>query len=202
MAPEPPRWQVVADALRCAGLVIVLLARRELHIDRRGAGVTVAVPDGRRFVVFRDTSRGNGDLDDTVTLAVWFHLRAMPPGSRLRRFLFERESILNTLLYAGFEGYRRKLWMVDPETCDYAGLYGWQGRAAAERYAAYITAVLRPLSVPGSVGFEIVDRPLPAYLAAREFSGPSALSRSSPAPDHGSDGADERGPRGEGRRPA
>jgi hypothetical protein len=102
-----------------------------------------------------------------VTLAVWFRLRAVPPGAWFRRWLFERESILNTLLYAGVEGYRVKLWMVDPRSSDYAGLYQWAGAASAARYARYITSVLRPLSVPGSVGFQVVpDVSLAAYLAS------------------------------------
>jgi len=92
-----------------------------------------------------------------VTLAVRFHLRGVPSGSRLRRFLFERESILNTVLFAGFSGYLVKLWMVDPESADYAGLYLWSGTDSADRYARYITAALRPLSIAGSVGYEIID---------------------------------------------
>jgi hypothetical protein len=75
----------------------------------------------------------------------------------VRRYLFERESILNTLLFAGFPGYRVKLWMVDPDTADYAGLYLWEGRDRAQRYATYITAVLGPLSVRGSVGCALLD---------------------------------------------
>ena len=107
----------------------------------------------------------SGEVRGTVTLAVWFHLRFVPAGGRIRRFVFERESILNTLLYAGFDGYRVKLWMVDPVTSDYAGLYAWQGVDETERYAAYITTVLRPLSTPGSVGYEILSQELDRYLA-------------------------------------
>ena len=41
-------------------------------------------------------------------------------------------------------GYRIKLWMVDPASSDYAGLYEWSDPGQAETYARYITAVLVP----------------------------------------------------------
>ena len=147
---------VARQMLRCAGAVVRLVATGRLHLDPASRGRRMRLPDGRRFVVFRDSSRDRTADAPPVTLAVWFHLRGMPAGGRLRRYVFERESILNTVLYAGFDGYERKLWMVDPATSDYAGLYRWAGEDAARRYARYITAVLRPLSVPGSVGFTIV----------------------------------------------
>jgi hypothetical protein len=142
---------------RCATRTVALLARRRLHIDRSSPGATVALADGRAFTVFRDTSCDVDWAEDEVRLLVWFHLRGTSPSSRCRAWTFERESILNTLLYAGFAGYRRKLWMVDRSSGDYAGLYAWCGRSAAETYARYITAVLRPLSVAGSVGSTFLD---------------------------------------------
>ncbi len=160
---------VLVPALRCATRVVALLARRSLHLTRRHVGAAAYLPDGRKYLVFRETSCGTGDLDDTVTLAVWFHLRGVPAGARIRRFLFERESILNTILYAGFEGYRVKLWMVDPVSSDYAGLYAWHGADAARRYARYITSVLRPLSVRGSVGYEMLaSTPLDRFLESTD----------------------------------
>jgi hypothetical protein len=155
----------VVDVLRCAVRVVRLGWRRRLHIDESWMASAALLPNGRRFEVFRQTRCDGEPQGGDVTLAVWFHLRGMPPGSRFRRWLFERESILNTILYAGAPGYRTKLWMVDPETCDYAGLYAWYGADAAAAYGRYISRILRPLSRPGSVGFEVVtDRPLDAYL--------------------------------------
>ncbi len=118
----------------------------------------MALADGRRFEIFRDTFRDReiGTSGEIVTLEVRFRLRGIPAGSRLRRWLFERESILNTLLFAGFDGYVEKLWMVDPVSCEYAGLYRWVGRDAAEGYRRYIVRVLRPLS-SGSVRSSVSD---------------------------------------------
>ena len=79
--------------------------------------------------------------------------------ARVRRWLFERLCIVNTLLFAGFDGYLVKLWMVDPATSDYAGLYTWESAGAADRYGSYITAILRPFSRPGSVGYAVLSNP-------------------------------------------
>jgi hypothetical protein len=79
--------------------------------------------------------------------------------------LFERGCIVNTMLFAGFDGYAVKLWMVDPETSDYAGLYSWSSAAEADRYGSYITNVLRPLSRAGSLGYAVLPATeLESYL--------------------------------------
>jgi hypothetical protein len=155
-------------ALRCLQRVAVLLARRRLHLHRQRIGETVALEDGRSFVIYRDSSSSDTGSGELLAVTMWFRLRWVPPGARLRAFLFERESILNTLLYAGFEGYRTKLWTVDHETNDYAGFYTWQGREAAETYMAYAMTMLRPLSEPGTLGGAIHDAPLPAWAEASE----------------------------------
>ncbi|MFI5041996.1 MAG: hypothetical protein ACHQNA_09150 [Acidimicrobiales bacterium] len=123
------------------------------------------MPDGRQFVVFRESTRDGSDGPAPVTLAVWFHLWAIPAGARLRRWVFERLCVANTILFAGFDGYLVKLWMVDPDTSDYAGLYAWRSAEEARTYGRYITTILGPLSSRGSVGFVVLpDSTLGAYL--------------------------------------
>jgi len=161
----PAAKSILGAALACAVRVVKLLVARQLHLRRDRLGAEVSIPDGRRFIVFRDTSRDGPEPLQPVTLAVWFRLRGVPPGARIRRWLFERESILNTILFAGFDGYLVKLWMVDPHTSDYAGLYTWASAEEAERYAEYITGVLRPLSTSGSLGYKVVtDHTLDEYF--------------------------------------
>jgi hypothetical protein len=156
---------VGTQAALCAWRTVGLLARRQLHLRHEQIGATVAIPDGRTFLVFRESSR-DSETGSAVTLAVWFHLRGIPGGSRIRRFLFERACLVNTILFAGFAGYQVKLWMVDPVTSDYAGLYSWGTAEQAEQYARYIVRVLAPLSRTGSVGYEILPGiSLSTYLA-------------------------------------
>ncbi|MGZ4705025.1 MAG: hypothetical protein ACXWCM_09160 [Acidimicrobiales bacterium] len=149
--------RVLRLASHCVGRVARLLLRRQLHLHRGRIGERVELPDGRQFVLYRESSSSEPCRGEPITMSMWFHLRGVPPGARFRAFLFERESILNTVLYAGFEGYRTKLWTVDRRTNDYAGFYTWCGREAAERYARYAMTMLRPISVPGSLGVQIDD---------------------------------------------
>ena len=155
------------SAAHCLARVGQLLARRQLHLQRDRLGTVVEVDDGRCFTIFRESSSSEPCTGEPMRLAIWFHLRWMPRGARVRAFLFERESILNTLLYAGFEGYRTKLWTVDRDSYDYAGFYTWRGRADAERYARYAVRMLRPISVPGSVVCRIESADDPPTWAAR-----------------------------------
>jgi hypothetical protein len=155
----------VVQAVLCAGRTAQLLFRRRLHLRRGRIGDRLALPDGRSFVVFRESIRDGEAGSRPVTLAVWFHLRGIPGGSRVRRFLFERLCMVNTVLFAGFDGYQLKLWMVDPETADYAGLYSWRSVDEADVYARYITSILTPLSKKGSVGYQVLpETPLEEYL--------------------------------------
>jgi hypothetical protein len=156
--PTLPPSVIARLVLGCGVRTLRLLARGMLHIDHRSDGRSARLPDGRHYVIFRRTTSTApvARPEEPVVLAVWFRLRFVPTGSRVRRAIFERESILNTVLFAGFEGYSTKLWMVDPDSNEFAGRYEWFGRASAERYARYITSVLTPLSRRGSVGYEIL----------------------------------------------
>jgi hypothetical protein len=159
--PPSPIREAVVGAARSARL----LAARRLHLRRSRVGSTVALPDGRRYVVFRESSCDQQTDTAPVMLAVWFRLRAIPPGARVRRWLFERLCILNTVLFAGFDGYLVKLWMVNPDASDCAGLYSWSSADKAERYGRYIASVLRPLSLPSSIGYQVfADSTLESYL--------------------------------------
>ena len=143
--------------LECAENTVQLLVQRRLHVVRDAAGRSLRLPDGRHFVVFRETTAETDATGAPVVLAIWFRLKFVPPRARVRGWIFERESILNTLMFAGFPGYARKLWMVNRDTAEYAGLYEWRGEAAARRYAGYVVRILKPLSVPRSVGYAVLE---------------------------------------------
>lgn len=149
--------RIGVQLVRCAGRVVVLLLRRQLHLRRARLGTVIVLDSGEAFRVFRETTSDAAGPEPEVRLLVRFHLRGTSPTHPWRSWLFERESILNTVLYAGCDGFRDKLWLVDRITADYAGLYVWAGREAALRYGDYISAVLRPLSTPGSVSFRLLE---------------------------------------------
>lgn len=128
---------------------------RRLHLSSAWLGTTVTLTDKREFVVFRTSTKDAAPADRPVLLEVWFHLRSIPAGARWRRYVFERACLFNTLLFAGCDGFLVKLWMVDPATSDYAGMYSWESADSADRYGRYITSILRPLCPASSVGYRV-----------------------------------------------
>jgi hypothetical protein len=48
-------------------------------------------------------------------------------------------------------GFRTKLWMVDPSTKNYLGIYDWRGKGAARNYIDFLIPILHFFSVKGSV---------------------------------------------------
>jgi hypothetical protein len=173
-ANEAADRAVLLQASACAWTSLRLLLQGRLHLRHERIGATVRLPNGQEFVVFRESSCDGEPGTTPVTLAVWFHLLGVPRGSRLRRYLFERACLVNTILFAGFTGYRVKLWMVDPQTVDYAGLYSWRSAEEAEQYARYIVRILSPLSRSGTVGYEVLrGTPFDEYLAGHGPTMPS-----------------------------
>ena len=61
-APTAP---VPAQLVRCSATVLALLVQRRLHLRQDHVGEHVSVPDGRSFLVYRDTT-----CDDRRTIWV------------------------------------------------------------------------------------------------------------------------------------
>lgn len=130
--------------------------------DNLGAHLTFA--DGSSSFVFRETAVADGTSDPTL-LVIQFRLAALG-GNRLLHAAFRRECVLHTPLFAGFAGFRSKLWIDDLETGVYRGVYQWQGSDLARHYAARMVALLTPFSNAGTARCRIVERvPRDEYLA-------------------------------------
>jgi hypothetical protein len=134
-------------------------------------GQPLTMSDGRTYVPFRHTRRGPsvdpGASDRSAVLQPRFHLALLPARRRWLHALFRVVCIVTTPFFVGLPGFRSKLWMVDPATGDFAGLYEWDDAAGALAYAEGLAAVLRVLSTRGTVTYEVVpDMTVPAYLAA------------------------------------
>jgi hypothetical protein len=115
--------------------------------------------DDHVFVTFRETvvtGPRRADVAPAV-LQPRFRLRAVGCPGSLRHRLFRRVCIVTTPFFVGLDGFRSKLWMYDPATGTYAGLYDWDDPAAAAAYAEGLCRLLRLLSKPGSVSYELVD---------------------------------------------
>jgi hypothetical protein len=131
-----------------------LLARRQLRLPEQHVGRRLVFADGTTSRVYRETVRLGAPTTHPTLLVVQFQLRLVG-HSRLLHALFRAESIANTSLFAGFPGFRSKLWATDERTGVYRGIYEWDGPDSAFSYATTLTALLRPLSVEDSVRFHV-----------------------------------------------
>jgi len=118
-------------------------------------GSRLAVDDGSTSTVFRETAVRGYRPDDPVLLVVRFRLRWIGRAGWAHA-VFRRTCLVNTPLFAGFPGFVTKLWLTDPATGVYRGLYEWDGAAAAEAYATTLARVLALVVVRGSVGHVVV----------------------------------------------
>ena len=87
-------------------------------------------------------------------LVVGFTLRVVQ--TQWAHAAFRAESLLNTVLFAGFAGFESKLWLRHDQRGRYRGLYQWDGAERAEFYVAALRHVLGPVSEPGSIGHKIL----------------------------------------------
>jgi hypothetical protein len=136
----------------------LLLGTTRCHRDL--VGVELRMSDGRTYVPFRHTRRSEARWSHDHPPAVIqprFHLEPLPPRWRRLHALFRVVCIVTTPFFVGLPGFRSKLWMVDPATGDFAGLYEWDDATTARAYAEGLSRVLRLLSAPGSVGYELVE---------------------------------------------
>jgi hypothetical protein len=134
-----------------------LTAHAQIEHPRDLIGRAVKMKDGRTFVTFRQTIVGNdAGTGHPAVLIVRFRFRI--PGSRYNWFhyIFRPLCIVTTPFFVGVKGFRIKLWMEDPATHDYQGMYEWASADEAVRYTTGLEKILRLLSVKGSVTHEVV----------------------------------------------
>lgn len=156
-----------------AGLVLSSLAAfpglaagRRLRLGNTCLGRTYRVCDAHSYRVFRETVRPLADEPRTV-IEVGFRLKVIRSALMPHR-LFQRLCILTTPFWSGFQGFGTKLWMVDLDTHNYAGIYEWGTADAARAYLGVLLPVLRAVSVRGSVFSELhPDTELAPFLRER-----------------------------------
>lgn len=124
---------------------------------------------GGWYQVFRETVSHDGVVTtQNVVLIVGFHLRLIR-SNRLLHWIFRQICIISTPIWSGFPGFRVKLWLIDPKTKNYLGIYEWAGKENARVYAEWLIRLLRPLSTHGSVWHELhPNEDLTSHLDAHQ----------------------------------
>jgi hypothetical protein len=169
--PQDPRSRTgtVGAFARSAVATARLMASGRLASPKGFLGRRLGFADGTTSLVFRETAIRDSDPRDPAVLVVQFRLRVIG-RSRLLHALFRRECILHTPLFAGFPGFWSKLWISDPATGTYRGLYEWDGAERAVDYADHLVRLLTPLSTEGSVRYHVT-----AGIRRRDLFGDPAL---------------------------
>ncbi|MFC3961560.1 hypothetical protein [Nocardia jiangsuensis] len=151
--PMPPGTALAALA-RCAARVLNLLAHNRIRLPREHVGMELSFADGTRTWVFRETRiELAAPPRPPCVLVVRFRLRAVHGRGHA---LFRRESLLNTILFAGFPGLVTKLWLAHDGNGVYRGLYEWDDPQRAQDYARALWWVLALVSEPGTIGYHVI----------------------------------------------
>jgi hypothetical protein len=145
------------------------ILRGEIHHVDDHLGTHLAMSDGRTFVPFRNTistaPRPGARASRPAVLQARFRLEPLPAHRHRLHALFRVVCIATTPFFVGLPGFRSKLWMVDPWTGEFAGLYQWDSEEAAAGYERGLVRILQRLSTPGSVSSELVpDTTVDEYL--------------------------------------
>jgi len=151
---EAPLPEVVAAFGRCAGATGRLWRRSELRHVPDHVGWTLRFGDGSTARVYRETVSTAPRGGEPCLLVVEFRLRLLGRYGPAHA-AFRAESWCNTPLFAGFPGFRSKLWLTDPDTGAYRGVYEWDGPDQAAAYADTLSRLLNAVSVDGSVRYHV-----------------------------------------------
>jgi hypothetical protein len=131
-----------------------MAGRHELIQPSDHVGARLAFADGTTSKVFRETRAVDFTMDEPTVLVIRFRLALLDDLAPLHRG-FRHECVLHTPLFAGFPGFRSKLWLEDPKTRMYRGVYQWDGFEAAVAYAGRMVGLLAPFSNRHTARFHV-----------------------------------------------
>lgn len=159
-------FQTISIATRSVLNCIKDLPKHELSQVRERLGSMYSVKDGQ-YSIFRETHKASSQ-GEIVILVIGFRLKLIR-SVRLMHWVFQRVCIITTPFWGGLPGFKTKLWMVDPKTKNYLGIYDWRGKSAASAYIKFLLPILNFFSVHGSVwADQVYGQRLEQYLAPRE----------------------------------
>ena len=137
----------------CAACVVALLCQRRMHLPTQWVRTRLRFADGTSALVYRETVIDYGAAPGRCVLVVTFTLRGVHGWGHA---VFRAESLLNTVLFAGFPGLVSKLWLANDSLERYRGVYEWDGPQRADRYARALWRVLTLVSVRGSIHYVVL----------------------------------------------
>ncbi|MBN1573195.1 MAG: hypothetical protein JW984_08380 [Deltaproteobacteria bacterium] len=125
-----------------------------LHFPRERIGEKIKIDDKAEFTVFRQAylnpPRSENGKPPGARFVVRFHVEKMSPEVN------KVFSLFTIPFFAGLEGFRSKIWLLDEAGGDCMGIYEWQTVEDARNYSeSFAMRFMTNRSVEGSVSFEI-----------------------------------------------
>ncbi|AZH26930.1 hypothetical protein [Haloplanus aerogenes] len=145
-----------------------------IRFPQQRLGYVLELPDGDRFVLYRETTLQPAVADardDGVVLVFHLHGADRTTSETLRSVLFDPLANVATPFFAGMPGFRRKLWLAGTQEGEFLELYEWATTDDAKRFVDVLQSLLDPLDSLGAATFEIVeDDTVDEYVATRLLS--------------------------------
>ena len=139
----------------CAVVAVLRGVDGRLALERRYVGSELVMEDGRRFHVFRHlaaSGAGGGAEGSGAVLVVRFRFARLPDG--LNRWL----SLIPVPLIGGYPGFRHKLWMADPQSGFWQGVYEWESVDAVEAYrSSFVLRLMTRRAEPESISYAVME---------------------------------------------
>jgi hypothetical protein len=132
----------------------VLLAQRRIRQPAGGRGRSICFADGTVGTVYRETVLAGRAPASPAVLVVCFRLRHV--HAPWAHALFRSESELNTILFAGFAGFRSKLWLSHDRRGIYRGFYQWDDPQLAVAYVRALWWALALVSEKESIHYAVL----------------------------------------------
>lgn len=131
---------------------ISLLVTGKARFPKGKIGTTITREDGQQFIVFREVvmqSEADRPATPEGVFRVWFHTKTSPQGT-------VRLSYLTLFGFMGMPGFRSKLWLRNPDTGEFGGIYEWDTLEDADNYdKSYAMKFSKWRSQPGKFWTDI-----------------------------------------------
>lgn len=146
----------------------------DIRFPQERLGEVLEMPEGDRFVVYRETALRPAVVDtpeEGALLIFRMHVPNRHAGESVREVLFDPLANVSTPFFSGMPGFRRKLWLAGRRPGEFLELYEFASVEDADRFAEVFRSLLEPFSFAGSASFEVVeDDSIEEFVAARSAS--------------------------------
>jgi len=142
-----------------------------VHRQKKHLGMIYDIEKASKYLVFRDTGNKKPINEKPTILVFHFRLKWIKKN-RFWHWLFQRVCIFTTPFWSGLKGFKTKLWMVEPKTKDYLGIYEWRGNDNAQGYVDSLKPILGIFAIKKSMWHRMYpNMELEKYLKPRLYKG-------------------------------